>query len=68
MNFRNKANVIPKHVSATFVPMLSGFQHFVSDKEAIDGLSPGDAVVVFTPDSQCSFDAVRGDHVMPSIL
>ena len=29
--------------------------HTDTDKEAIDKLSPGDAVIIFTPDSQCDF-------------
>lgn len=31
----------------------------VLDKQAIDNMTPGDAVVIFTPDSQCSFELWR---------
>lgn len=57
MNPQRKENSIQKHVSPSTSRYAVLISLFVPDKGAIDNMSPGDAVVVFTPDSWFSFRA-----------
>lgn len=57
MNSPKKESSIQRHVSSSCTIMLCTSHSSIPDKHAVDSMSPGDAVVVFTPDSWFSFEA-----------
>lgn len=52
MSFRSKERSILMHVSHAHLEGPQVPTKVTTDKEAIDKLSPGNAIIVFTPDSK----------------